>query len=302
MTGGSRRRTAAGSIAGFGVVGGLATAFVIVAVVAAAAWWFVARTTPDRVGPRFVQALIDRRPGTTADHWDAGFLRVTLASGVYIDVRLSAVFDACEARRFHCTDAIDRALDDVDLADRATREPRRDLVRALVIGESTPGLRYGFVTDPLIGSLEVRYALVTGVASTSVTGAVLDRLGLTQTQLREVAIAALTSARDVTLSPVDGEDASVRRVRSGDDDAVALLLDGERMKRFATELGATRLYVAVPGRGLLYLAPGRPDGGRALAALLARRRGPGPRAGDAGLLAWDTAAPDRSALSSVPAP
>ena len=295
MTGGTRRRTAAASIA-LPVIG------IVVVLGAAAVWWFVARTTPDRIGPRFVQALTDRRPGTTVDRWSAGVLRVTLASGVYIDVRLSAVFEACEVRRFHCTDAIDRALDDVDLVDRATREPRREMVRAIVIGESTPGLRYGFVTDPLIGPLEVRYALVAGVASTFVTGAVRDRLGLTQPQLRALAIAALASARDVALSPVDGEDASIRRVRCSDADAVALLLDGDRMKRFAKELGATRLYAAVPGRGLLYLAPDRPEAGRALVALLVRQRGAEPRAGEAGLLAWDGGAPDRAALSSASIP
>lgn len=273
----------------------------LAALVALGSWWFIDRTTPDRVGPRFVRSLIARHPGTTVDRWAAGTMRTMLPSGVYVDVRLSAVFDACAARRFQCSSTIDQALDDVDAALRATREPRREQVRALVVGEVTPGFRYGFVTRPLVGSLEVRYALVTGVASTFVTPALLDRLGLTQPQLEALAMTTIATARDVDLLPVDGETAPIYRVRSADD-PVALLLDDEHMKRFAARIGSTRLYAAVPARGTLYLTAARPGDGRALVALLARLQGREPRAGATGLLAYDTGAAAAQALTTAAAP
>ena len=269
----------------------------LVAVVAVVAWRFDARTRPEAVGPRFGEALLSRRPGTTIDAWEGGVMRITLPSGVYIDVRLSTVFDRCRTARFACSTAIDAALDDVDHADAATRAPRRSMLSATVVGDATPGIGLGFVTRPFAGGLEVRYVLVNGVTSTFVTSAIADRLGMTRTAIDEAALAAVRAERDVALEKID----TTYRVRSTIE-PVASLLDPERMKRFATTLGAKRLYAVVPSRGALAVAPARPDEAKALAGLLKRDAYGNPRPGDAGLLAWDVDAPAGAELTAVATP
>lgn len=279
---------------------------VVVGAVGAAAWWAYARTRPDAIGPRVADALIARHPGTTVEALDTGTLPATVLraaspSGVYIDLQLTSVRDACRDRPLRCGDAVDRALDDVDRADRATREPQRSLIRAMVIGESSPGFRMGYIAEPLIGPLEIRYALVDGVASTFVTAAIADRLGLTQAGVRATAITALRSEPDVDLQKIDGSIPALYRVLSPGDPA-ASLLDRDRMKRFARRLGSARLDAIVPARGSLYLAAGGSAERRALRALQTRLRGSRFKVGDAELIAYDTEAEDGAVLSSATTP
>ncbi len=274
----------------------LAALAAVVVAAAALAWWFDLRTRPDQVGPRFVDAVVHRHPGTTVEPLDGGFLRVSLPSGVRVDVALSRVFASCEATATRCTDAIGHAADDVDASDAATRAPDRASLRPTIVAEGA-GYRYGFVADPLIGAYEVRYALVHGVASTFVTASIAASLGLSPQALRETAIANLAGDRDVGIEPVGGDVRGVYRVRA-DDDPVASLLDDTRMARFADAIGARRLYAAIPSRGTLALAARNPASARALDALAAKLR-TGTRAPSGGLLAYDLDAPAGSHLTSA---
>ena len=274
----SRRRIAA------------AAAVVVIGVlVAVAAWWVDRRTRPDAVGPRFTEALLERRPGTTVDAWSGGVMRIALPSGVYIDVRLRTLFDACHADRFGCGSAVSAALDDVDRADRATREPQRSMLRPAIVDATPPGFTMGFVTEPLVGRYELRYALVVGLASTFVTSAIADRLGLSRAAVRSEAITALR-ATPATIEPLP-DHASVFSVHAVDDPA-AVLLDRGRMKAFAAQIGGTRVYAVIPARATLYLAKADEAGAKALAQAMA--------AGGFDLLAYDVDATDGAAMSIAP--
>ena len=276
------------------VASAVAVGLGVVALVAVAAWRFDARTRPDAVGPRFVEALTERKPGTTVAQWEGGYLRVALASGLYVDVRIATVFAACRARRLECNAAVATALDDVDAVERGVATPDAARLVPMVLAEATPGHRYGFVTDPLIGPLEVRYALAIGVASTFVTSALMDRLALTRPALREAALASLAREPDATLvAEPDATGAAVYRVASTGD-PVASLLDAERMRRFADRVGSGRVDLLVARRGSLDLAASTKEGRAALLALRERR------GGRVELLTWDAAAAAGSALSSSP--
>ncbi len=270
---------------------GIALAVVVVAF----AVWFALRTRPDAVGPRFTEALIGRHPGTTVDGWTGGVLRVALPSGVYIDVRLSDVFAACRAQRFACGDAIDRALDDVDRIDRATRAPQRAMLGAALVAEASPGFRFGFVAEPLIGPVELRYVLASGTASTFVTAAIADRLGLKGPALKDAALTALRAEHGVDLQRLAGSAgaATIYRVHSPGD-APASLLDPARMRGFAATIRSRRLYATIPSRGSLYLSAAGAAEARALAALQSGTPGSARRVG---LLAYDVDAADGSALT-----
>lgn len=280
MSTSSRRGLAAGAVV------------LIVVLLAAAFWWFDRRTRPDAVGPRFTEALLERRPGTTIDAWSGGTMRIALPSGVYIDVRLRTLFDECLADRLGCASAVARALDDVDRADRATREPQRTMLRPAIVAGTPPGFTLGYVTEPVVGGYELRYALVAGLASTFVTSAIADRLGLSRAALRTDAVAALHAGPAATLDALP-DHAAVFTVRA-DADPAALLLDRDRMKAFATRIGSTRLYAAIPARATLYLAKADEAGAKALAQAM-----PG---GGFDLLAYDVDAPEGASMTSASHP
>ena len=279
MQSGSSRRLAAAAV------------LVLLAIAAASWWWLDRRTRADAVGPRFTEALLERRPGTTVDAWRAGVMRVALPSGVYIDVRLSALFDACRADRFACSSALRRALEDVDRVDAATREPRRDMLRPVVVDEPARGFMLGYVAEPLVGRLELRYALVDGIASTFVTSAIADRLALTAASLKAAALDAQRAGPPPALE-VLASGGTVFRVRS-DGDPVASLVDRDRMKSFATRLGTTRLFAAVPASGTLYLVRADESGKKGLADAVASSN----PIGGLDLLVYDVDAPEGSSLA-----
>jgi hypothetical protein len=273
----------------------LVAASVVVLALALLAWRIEMRTRPDAVGPRFVEALIDRHPGATVDGWQGGILHVALPSGLYVDVHLSTVFDACRAHRFDCSDAIDHAVGDVDRVEASTGAPKADHLQPMVLGE--PGLLFGFITEPLIGTFEIRYALVEGVASIFVTGAIADRLGLSKSALRTTAFANLhaeSPIEPVTISLPN--EALVLDVKA-QVDPVALLLDHERMRRLATRLGASRVYAAIPTRGTLLLAKADDAGQKALATRMPASRANVAGVGGIDMLVYDVDAEDDAALS-----
>lgn len=271
--------------------GGIAVVVVLLAV-ALLAWQYAWRTRADQVGPRFIEALIARHPGTTIGAWKFGRLHVTLPSGVEVDAQLPPLFDACGSDRLGCTASIGRSLDDVDRVLAASRVPDRALLEPVIVDEPTPGFHFGYVTEPVIGTLELRYALVSGVASTFVTGLIASRLGLTRPGLREAALDGLRADASLRLNRIEERDAVVYSVETRGD-APALLLDRDRMKRLAAQIHADRLYVAIPARGALWLAQADDDGASAL-AMHALTIGSRPT-----LLAYDPGAADGSTLSFV---
>lgn len=290
MTGPRGRRLAVAAVA-------------IVAIVAVATIaWVVQRSRPDAVGPRLVEALLARHPGASVVGWDAGVLRLALASGLYVDVQPAPLFATCEAHRLDCGRAIDDGTADVDRVIAAAAAPSVASLEAAVVAEPTPGFRYGFVTDPLVQPLEVRYALVAGIASTFVTAAIADRLGLSHDALRAAAATRLCGDRDVSLEPLapgTGDDAAtVYRVRAAGD-PVASLLDPERMAALAGRLHVRRLSVGVPARRMLLVTG--PAGTPALLRRLDLRDGPDARPGQVGLLRYDLDTPD-APLSFAPRP
>jgi hypothetical protein len=266
----------------------------IALLIAAFAWWFDARTRSDHVGPRFAEGLKSRHPGTTVERFDGGVLHVVLPSGNAVDVRLSDLFDRCRSSRLDCSEAIDHALDDVDHAEAATRAPERSMLRPVVAGDGA-GYRYGYITDPLVASFEVRYALASGLAATFVTPAIADQLHLSRDALRSAALDG-SRTEDAQLERVPDVDPPVYRVRSTGDPAAALL-DHGRMERFATSLGARRLYAIIPTRDTLALAAASDASARALDALRVRLRGNDARTLDGGLLSYDADAVEGQALT-----
>lgn len=268
-------------------------ALVAVAIAAAVFWSLDARTRPERVGARFAAELREKHPGTALQRLDGDTVRIALPSGTNVEVRMGDLFDACHASRWRCGGLVDDAVAEVDRSDAATRDPKRDRLRPIVVGEPG-GYRYGYVADPLIGPFEVRYALVDGFASTFATDAIVDRLGLSRDALRAQAVATVRADHDAKLERQD--DSPVYRVRSTGDPA-ASLLDRERMSRFATDIGVRRLYADIPVRNTLLLAPADEAGAVALEGAASRLRGSDPRTFDGGVLAYDIDAPDGQALS-----
>jgi hypothetical protein len=283
----SRRRWAVGT----GLV-----LLALLALIAAVVWWFDRHTSPNAVGPRFTEKLLARRPGTTVDGWSAGVMRIALPSGTYMHLRLAALFDECRADRFGCSSAIDRALDDVDQIDRATRDPQRAMLRPMLVSDPVPGAALGYVTEPFVAHVELRYALVHGIATTFVTSSIADRLALSRPALKAAAIAALYADPAPELEALPGNEA-VYRVRSVGDPG-ALLLDHEQMKSFATRLATKRVYAALPGTGVMYLAKGDAAGADALTRIVLT---PGA-IGRFDLLAYDVDAPEDSALTIATRP
>ena len=258
--------------AGLGVV--LGALLVVVAVASGTAtWWFAARTRPDAVSKRVAAQLVDRHPGARVAALGKAFLRVTMPSGLYIDARLAPTFQTCHDDRFDCSNAIDRVVADVARAATLGTAPRLADLRAMVIGETSPGFRFGFVTEPLIGALEVRYALVAGAASTFVTSTITDRLRVDRAQLKQAALANL-AADDQPRAELLSDRPGVYRVVSNDD-AAANLLDAGRMRKLATLVGSSRLYGAVPERGVLLLARADAAGKQALHPLAYARNAQG---------------------------
>ncbi len=273
---------------------GIAIALVIgfAAAVGGAAWWWIARARPDAVEKRISAQIVERHAGASVASLDSGLLRVTLPSGLYIDVRPVIAIERCRSDRFDCSNAVDRVVGDVAHIEEMLAKPHLADLRAMIIGEASPGFRFGFLTEPLIGPLELRYALVSGAASTFVTSTVADSLGVDRAQLKQAAIANL-AADGEPRAELLADSPGVYRVVSKDD-AVAELISPLRMRRLAAIVGAARIYCAVPERGALFLA--RKDATtdlaarRALSTLLARAR-----AGE--LLVYDTQAPEGRTLS-----
>ena len=273
----------------------LVVAVIVLVAGGGALWWVDARTRPDAVGKRIGAQIVDHHAGASVASLGRDMLRITMPSGVYIDARLAAAFDACGADRFGCSNAIDGVAADVAHVEALLAKPRLADVRAMVIGESSPGFRFGYVTEPLIGPLEVRYALVSDTAATFVTSALADRLGVDRAQLKRAALANL-AADGEPRAELLGDRAGVYRVVSKDD-AVAELFDARRMKKLAALVGSTRLYCAIPARGVLLVARADAAGKRALTPLLARANPHEMRPGDRELLIYDTATLEAQALS-----
>ena len=282
---------------------GLAIAVLIAIVAAAAAWWFDARTKPDAVAKRVAATIVAQHTGASATSLRGDLLRITMPSGLYIDARLAPALAACRDDRFDCSNAIDGVVADVAHVESMLAKPKvndlpvdlRSNLRAMVIGETSPGFRFGYVTEPLIGPLEVRYALVSGAASTFVTSALADRLGANRAQLRQAALANLAADGEPRAELLPDRP-GVYRVLSKDD-AVADLLDARRMKRLAAIVGSTRIYCAVPERGVLFVARTDAAGKQALLPLLGRTQSGELRPGDRELLIYDSQAPEAQALS-----
>lgn len=278
---------------------GLAIALAIPVAAVAAAWWFDARSKPDAVAKRVAAKIVGQHAGANVTSLPGNLLRITMSSGLYIDARIASAFDTCRVDRFDCSNAIDRVVGDVAHVESMLAKPqvtdlRADL-RAMVIGEISPGFRFGYVTEPLIGPLEVRYALVSGAASTFVTSNLATRLGANRTELKSVALANL-AADGEPRAELLADRPGVYRVISKDD-AVAELFDPRRMKKLAAMVGATRIYCAVPERGVLFVARTDAAGKQALLPLLARAHPGEVRPGERELLIYDTQAPEGQALS-----
>ena len=273
-------------------------AVVVVAALGAGAWWFDARTKPDAVARRIAAQIADRHAGASVVSLGKDLLRVTTPSGVYIDTRLASVFQECRDDRFVCSKAIDRVALDVERAEAMVASPRLADLRAMVIGETSPGFRFGFVTEPLIGPLEVRYALVAGAASTFVTSTIADRLGANRVQLKQAALANLAADGEPRAELLSDSPGVYRAISK--DDPVANLLDASRMRKLATLVGSNRIYCAVPERGVLLLARADHAGKQALTTLLSQERtggSPGePRPGEAELFVYDKAAAEGQSL------
>ena len=270
----------------------IALVIAFAAAVGGAGWWWVARAKPDAVEKRISSQIVERHAGASVATLDHGLLRVTMPSGVYIDVRPAIAIEQCRDDRFDCSNAIDRVVGDVARIEAMLVKPHLAELRAMIIGEASPGFRFGFLTEPLIGPLELRYALVSGAASTFVTSTIADRLGVDRAQLKQAAIANL-GADGEPRAELLANSPGVYRVISKDD-AVAELISPLRMRRLAAIVGATRIYCAVPARGALFLARKDATGDlaarRALSTLLARAR-----AGE--LLVYDSQAPEGRTLS-----
>ena len=287
----------------------IVVAIVVLATLGAAVWWFDARTRAETVAKRVAAQIVDRHAGASVARLNEDVLRVTMPSGVYIDARLAPVFDACRADRFACTDAIDRAAADVEQVEALLAKPTKADVRARVIGETSPGFRFGFVTEPLIGALEVRYALVAGVASTFVTQALAARLSADRSELRRAALLNLAAGGEPRVEVLPDRP-GVYRVVSQDDAAVELL-DASRMRKLAAIVGSARVDCAITEGGALFLARSDAAGKQALTTMLAgpklrelplgmkqERRG-AARPGKAHVFVYDTEAPEGRTLSEV---
>ena len=175
-------------------VGTIAAILAVGAVAATAWWWWDARTRPDAVARRIAQAAIARYPAATVGAPAARIERVTLESGRSIDLSLTPVIARCRDDRFACSGAIDTAIDDLGRVEKLAEAPDREALRALVVDEDLRGFQLGLIAEPLVGPLEVRYALVSGSASSFVTPTIADRLGLNPAQLREIALAHIAVA------------------------------------------------------------------------------------------------------------
>lgn len=277
---------------------GIAGALVVAGCVAlaAAAWWFDARTSPEAVATRLAALIVERHAGASVAPLDRDALRVTMPSGLYVDARLASVFRECRDDRFDCANAIDRVATDVEHAAAMAAKPRLADLRATVAGDASPGFRLGYVTEPLIGPLEVRYALVAGAASTFVTSTIADRLGVDRSQLKRVSLENLAADGEPRVESI-GDRRGVYRVVA-QHDAAANLLDAGRMRKLAALVGSDRMYCALPQRGTLFLSRADRAGKEALAALIENAsvkvafRAPG-------VFVYDTTAPEGRALSAT---
>ena len=270
-------------------------------IVASAAGWFALRPAPADVARRFEERVAARFPGTRTAWLADDFARVALPSGVMLDVALAHASAACRSRPPGCADQLDRLTGAIERVTKLAQQPRADAVRAVIVGEPAPGYRYGYITEPLIGPLEIRYAQADGDALTFMTPAMADRLGVKPAALRELALRHMereaADAAQAGIGALTGEP-GVHVARSTGD-APALLLSPPRMKAIASALGTRQLYCAVPRRGLLLLAGADAAGRDALQRAIAHLAPSGQRVALDGVLIYDGAAPPASALSGL---
>ena len=276
-------------------------AFLVLAAIAAAAAWWALRPTPADVAKRFEERIATRFPDVQTSWLADDLARVSLPSGVMLDVTLARAKAACRSRPPACTDQIDQLTGAIDRVTKLVREPRADAVRAVIVGESAPGYRYGYITEPLIGPLEIRYALVDGDASTFITPAIAERLGVKPAALRGLAVRQLErglgDSSDEGMKALTGEPGVF--VAYSRSDPPSFLLSQARMKAFANDLGTQQLYCAIPRRGLLFFAQADTAGREALQRAIAHVMPTGRRAAFDGVLVYDTAAAPATALSAL---
>ena len=280
-------------------------AAVAFAVAIAAAVWLLLRPSPVDVAvdiaKRFEERVATRFPGASTSWLSDDLARIALPSGLMLDVALTRVEAVCHSRPTACTDRIDQSIVTVDRVARLTQEPRADAVRAVIVGELAPGYRYGYITEPLIGALEIRYALADGDALTFMTPAIADRLAIKPAALRGLAIRQIERESADPSGPgveaLNGEPGVYVARSTGD--APSLLLAPERMNALAHAIGTPQLYCAIPRRGLLLLAKADAAGREALRRAIVHAVPPAQRAAFDGVLIYDSAAPSASALSAL---
>lgn len=247
----------------------LAVALALIVAGAAALWWFDARTRRDAVVGRLGDALVARFPGAGLAAVDANYGRVTLASGRAIDVRAERVVERCKRDRFACSDAIARAVEDAVRVDQLAQKPQGAALHVAVVDEVNRGYQLGFIADPLVGPLEVRYALVDGDASTFVTPAIADLMQLPRSAIRPAAVAWLTASGSPRVEALADAPGAYRVL--GEDDPSAELAVPERMRALCSIVGTSRLIGVVAGRGLLLIARDDAAGRDALRSKVASR-------------------------------
>lgn len=239
----------------------------IVALLAAAfAAWSSEQGRPATVRQRLVAAIADHHPGATGDEIAPGWLRVNLPSGSLVDVSLARAFGRCAKPWSNCRPTIAALADDVDVVQAAMRTPRLADVEAIVVAEAASTARHGYVSRPLLGSLEARYAFVHGDALTFVTTSGANAMHATRAQLGDVALANLRK-RPVPRAVAIG-DGLFRIDDAGD--AAANLLDATRMQAIADQVDAGPLTCGIPARGQLLVTGPDPTAQAALAARLER--------------------------------
>lgn len=236
--------------------------------------WFGERTAPAAVAARIAKRVSDAHAGTTMDRTSPSWLRLTMASGIAIDLATASTETRCRAARFDCDDAVRAAARDVDGALARASAPRIDDVRAVVAPAG--GGRYGQVTTPFADALETRFAIADTQASTFVTRAMADRLPASVSQLLASSIDAMAKAAPPAIVAYPAFP-GVFDVTTSDGDPAARLLVSSQASTIADALGSSTVVGAVPERGVLWLA--RPDAS-------------GRRALDAAAAAWQSQHPD----------
>lgn len=275
----------------------LITTIAVAALAVSVAAWILLRPASADVMKRFEERVTQRFPGATVTMLAADFARVVQPSGLIQDAALAATDRACHGNPFGCSNAVDALVDALGSGVTLVEHPRRAALRAVIVGESAPGYRYGLVTEPLIGALEIRYALVAGDTMSFVTLTTANKLGLTPATLREDAVRQMDADPASALRTLPGEPGIF--VARGPLDGPSQLLSAQRMKKLAEDIGMAQLYCAIPRRGLLLVAKADAPGLAALRTTIAHAAQPDVRPAYEGVLRYDSAAPEVAALSAL---